>query len=266
MKKRSMVGFIATVLVSTFLIAGCGSAKEAEKSEKPKEKEEFVYAMSGIFKPFNYKDGDKLTGFDVEIGEALAEKMGMEARPIAFPWETIIQGLRDKKFDAILGSMTVTEERLKAVNFTDSYYKSGSRIFIASDNHEIKSKEDLKGKKIGVNPATIYETIAKTLTDEDKVMNYSQGIMPAMMDIKTGRVDAVIVDDILGRKALKESGLELKPIDELLQVDDQAIAVNKDDDELKEKINKALEKIMEDGTYEKISEKWFGYNLLDTEE
>lgn len=264
MKKKTIIGFMSTILMSSMLLAACGSAKEAGNAEKAKEDQEFVYAMSGLFKPFNYKEGDKLTGFDVEIGEALAEKMGMEPKAITFPWETIIQGLRDKKFDAILGSMTVTEEREKAVNFTDPYYKSGSRIFVAADNNEIKSKEDLKGKKIGVTPSTVYEGLAKTLTDPDKVMTYSQGDMTAMMDIKAGRVDAVIVDDIYGRVAGKESGLNLKPVDELLQVDNQAIAVNKEDKELMEKINKALEEIIKDGTYAKISEKWFGYNLMDT--
>ncbi|ULT59844.1 transporter substrate-binding domain-containing protein [Neobacillus drentensis] len=245
------------------VLAGCGSTKEASN---PKKQEEFVYAMSGLFKPFNYKEDGKLSGFDVEIGEALAEKMGMKPKSITFPFETIIQGLRDKKFDAILGSMTVTDERLKAVDFTNPYYKSGSRIFVSEDNNSIKSKEDLKGKKIGVTPATVYEKMAKTLTDQDKVMAYSQGDMTALMDLGTGRVDAVIVDDIFGKVALTQGGLKIKAVDKLLQVDNQAIAVNKENKELTEKINKTLEEIIADGTYEKISKKWFGYNLMDTKE
>lgn len=263
MKMKSVISILAAILLVSIVLAGCGSKKE-EANSSPKQ-EEFVYAMSGLFKPFNYKEDDKLTGFDVEIGEALAEKMDMKPKAITFPFETIIQGLRDEKFDAILGSMTVTEERLKAVDFTDSYYKSGSRIFVSADNTEIKTKEDLKGKKIGVTPATIYEKLANELTDKENVMVYSQGDMTALMDLATGRVEAVICDDIFGKTAVTQGDLKIKPADELLQVDNQAIAVNKGNKELTEKINKALEEIIGDGTYAKISQKWFGYDLMETE-
>lgn len=261
MKKKTILSLMSAILMISIVLAGCGSTKETNTSEK---KEEFVYAMSGLFKPFNYKEDGKLTGFDVEIGEALAEKMDMKRKAITFPFESIIQGLRDKKFDAILGSMTVTEERLKAVDFTNPYYKSGSRIFVSADNTEIKSKEDLKGKKIGVTPATIYEKLAKELTDQDKVMVYSQGDMTALMDLVTGRVDAVICDDIFGKVGITQGDLKIKAVDELLNVDNQAIATNKEDKELTEKINKALDEIIADGTYEEISNKWFGYNLMET--
>lgn len=263
MKKKSLISILAAFLLVSIVLAGCGSKKE-EANSAPEQKE-FVYAMSGLFKPFNYKEDDKLTGFDVEIGKALAEKMDMKPKAITFPFETIIQGLRDEKFDAILGSMTVTEERLKAVDFTNAYYKSGSRIFVSADNNDIKTKNDLKGKKIGVTPATIYEKLAKELTATDKVMAYSQGDMTALMDLATGRVDAVIVDDIFGKVAATQGNLKIKPIDELLQVDNQAIAVNRENKELTEKINKALEEIIEDGTYAEISKKWFGYDLMETE-
>ena len=263
MKKKTIVSLMSAILMISIILAGCGSSKETNTSEK--KKEEFIYAMSGLFKPFNYKEDGKLTGFDVEIGEALAEKMEMKPKAITFPFETIIQGLRDKKFDAILGSMTVTEERLKAVDFTNPYYKSGSRIFVRADNTEIKSKADLKGKKIGVTPATIYEKLAKELTDQDNVMVYSQGDMTALMDLATGRVDAVICDDIFGKVGITQGDLKIKAVDELLQVDNQAIATNKEDKEVTGKINKALDEIIADGTYEKISKKWFGYNLMETE-
>ncbi|WHY64715.1 transporter substrate-binding domain-containing protein [Neobacillus sp. SuZ13] len=262
MKKKTISSLIIAILIVSIVLAGCGSTKETNTAEK--KQREFVYAMSGLFKPFNYKEDGKLTGFDVEIGEALAKKMDMKPKAITFPFETIIQGLRDQKFDAILGSMTVTEERLKAVDFTNPYYKSGSRIFVSANNNEIKSKADLKGKKIGVTPATIYEKLARELTDQDKVMVYSQGDMTALMDLATGRVDAVICDDIFGRVGVTQGDLKIKPVDELLQIDNQAIATNKEDPELTKKINQALDEIIADGTYEKISKKWFGYYLMDT--
>ncbi|GED68565.1 ABC transporter substrate-binding protein [Brevibacillus reuszeri] len=259
MKKKMLAGLMSIVLLGSVLLAGCGDQKDGAQAGGQKE---FVYAMSGIYKPFNYKENGELVGFDVEIGEALAAKMGMTPKAITFPYETIIQGLIDKKFDAILGSMTITEERLKAVNFSTPYYRSGSQIFVDKDNEDIKSAADLKGKKIGTTPATNYEKVALTLTDKENVMKYSSGDVPAMMDLKTKRIDAVIADQIFGLLAIKDGGLEIKPVGDPLVYDEQGIAVNKDNKELLDKMNKAFEEIVADGTYDKISQKWFGTNIL----
>ncbi|WP_391204377.1 transporter substrate-binding domain-containing protein [Psychrobacillus sp. L4] len=264
MKKKKVISLMSTILLVSALLFGCSSGKDAEKSgEKTEKKEEFVYAMSGLYKPFNYKEDGKLTGFDVEIGEALAEKMGMTAKSITFPFETMIQGLIDKKFDAILGSMTITPERLKVVNFTDTYYRSGSQIFVSEDNTDIKSADDAKGKKIGTTPATNYEQDALKLTDKANVITYPQGDIGALMDLETGRVEAVVADNIFGQMAIDTGKLKVKPVGDLIGINEQAIAVNKDNQELTDKINKALAEIIADGTYEKISMKWFGFNLMD---
>ncbi len=109
-------------------------------------KKEFRYAMSGLYKPFNYKENDgKLVGFDVELGEALAKKMNMKPTPITNPWETLIQGLKAKKYDVILGSMAITEERLKAVNFSNPYYRSGAQIFVAKKEYIYLFSRRFKG-------------------------------------------------------------------------------------------------------------------------
>lgn len=264
MKLSKFKGLLATLTLGVGLLVGCSSSDEPkEAATKGAEQEEFVYAMSGIYKPFNYKENGKLVGFDVEIGEALAEKMGMKAVPMTFPFESIIQGLLDEKYDAILGSMTVTDERLKVVNFTDTYYRSGSQLFVAQDNNDIKSAEDAKGKMIGAVPATNYEQDALKLTPKENVITYAQGDVAALMDIKSGRLDAVVADNIFAQLAIDEAKIPVKPVGDLLAVNEQAIAVNKKNDELKEKLNKALAEIIADGTYEKISNKWFGFNLMD---
>ena len=250
------------------LLVGCGTTEKSGNSTNGEannsaDQEEFVYAMSGIYKPFNYKENGKLTGFDVELGEALAEKMNMKAVPMTFPFESIIQGLLDDKFDAILGSMTVTEERLKVVNFTDTYYRSGSQLFVAENNTEIQSAADAEGKIIGAVPATNYETDALKLTAKENVITYAQGDVAALMDLKTKRLDAVVADNIFAQIAIDEASLPVKAVGDLLAVNEQAIAVNKGNEELVEKINKALAELIEDGTYAEISEKWFGFNLMD---
>ncbi|MFZ7946393.1 MULTISPECIES: ABC transporter substrate-binding protein [Bacillaceae] len=266
MKKMSIA--IIVGLMFLFVLSGCSSSKSngSEKKEVKDEKMDLVndgkltFAMSGLLKPLNYKDGGKLVGFDVEIGNEIAKRVGLEANPVTNPWETIIQGLKGKKYDAIIGSMTATEERAKQVDFTNPYYISGAQIFVADSNDTLKTKDDLKDKRIGVMQASTYKIVAEQYTKDIK--NYPSDVY-ALQDLGPGRVDAVITDKIVGISAMKESGLKIKDVDEILQEEKIAIAVNKDNPVLLKKINEAIKSMVDDGTYEKISVKWFGKNLLE---
>ncbi|MDM5186878.1 ABC transporter substrate-binding protein [Bacillus sp. DX4.1] len=260
MKKKMFTVFAAITLCTSLILGAC--SKESSSTSTSGEKE-FRYAMSGLYKPFNYKENDgKLVGFDVEIGEALAKKMGMKPVPVTNPWETLIQGLKAKKYDVILGSMAITEERLKAVNFTNPYYRSGAQIFVAKKNNAISSAEDLKGKKIGVVKASTFKALVEKHTDQ--ITEYDSDIT-ALMDLEPGRVDAVITDQMVGLRMIKEGKSNIKEAGKPLNLDEMGIAVRKDDKEMVKKVNKALDEIVKDGTYEKISKKWFGRNILGEE-
>ncbi len=254
MFNKKGISLLVCILFLFGLAAGCGSPAKNE------EKGKLTYAMSGLYKPFNYKEGGKLTGFDVEIGEEIASRMGLEANPVTNPWETLTQGLKAEKFDAIIGSMAITDERLKQVDFSRPYYRSGAQIYIYEKNDTIKTADDLKNKKIGVVKASTFRDVALEYTSEDKVTGYDSDVI-ALQDLPTGRVDAVITDKMVGVMGMKE-GLKIKEVGDPLYVDEMAIAVRKGDSDLLEKINKALEEMIKDGTYEKISNKWFDYNIL----
>lgn len=255
--KRHMLKVIAAIALCASLILSACSKESGTTSADGKQ--EFRYAMSGLYKPFNYKENGKLVGFDVEIGEALAKKMNMKAVPVTNPWETLIQGLQAKKYDVILGSMAITEDRLKAVNFTNPYYRSGAQIFVTKNNTSISSAEDLKGKKVGVVKASTFKTLVAKQTDQ--ITEYDSDIT-ALMDLEPGRIDAVVTDQMVGLRMMKEGKSNIKDAGKPLSLDEMAIAVRKDDKELMNKLNKALDEIIQDGTYEKISKKWFGRNIL----
>lgn len=278
-KKLGMV-LLMLLLVATFAVIGCGDDEEngeateateagtettddgTETTEEAMETSgSFDYAMSGLYKPFNYTDGGDLVGFDVEIGEEIANRMGMEANPVTNPWETIIEGLKSSKYDAIVGSMAITEERLEQVNFSRPYYRSGAQIFVSEDNEDITSEADLAGKKIGVVKASTFRDIAIELTDEDNVVGYDSDVI-ALQDLPTGRVDAVITDQVVGFSAINENGMPIKDVGEPLYIDEMGIAVRLDDTQLLEDINAALQEMIDDGTYEEISNRWLGRNIL----
>ncbi|WJE53170.1 ABC transporter substrate-binding protein [Bacillus cereus] len=258
MRKKIFTVVAAITLCASFILGACS------KETSTNEEKEFRYAMSGLYKPFNFKENDgKLVGFDVEIGEALAKKMGMKPVPVTNPWETLIQGLKAKKYDVILGSMAITEERLKAVNFSNPYYHSGAQIFVAKKNNSISSVEDLKGKKVGVVKASTFKALVEKQTDQ--ITEYDSDIT-ALMDLEPGRVDAVITDQMVGLRMIKEGKSNIKEAGKPLNLDEMGIAIRKDDKEMVKKVNKALDEIIKDGTYEKISKKWFGKNILVEEE
>jgi len=256
---------ILGVLLIALLVAGCGgtndnAANGGDEQVASDEQAVFSYAMSGLYKPFNYKDGGELVGFDVEIGAEIAKRMGMEPNPITNPWETLIQGLKAGKFDAIIGSMAITEERAEQVDFSRPYYRSGAQVFVSANNEDIKTPDDMKDLKIGVVKASTFRDVALEYTSEDNVVGYDSDVI-ALQDLPTGRIDAVITDQMVGLVGMT-NGLEIKDIGEPLWVDEMAIPVNKGNAELLDKINAALEEIINDGTYDEISNKWFERNIL----
>jgi len=254
MKKKGLL-LIGVLLISlTLIIAGCSKAQPAGADNTPVLK----FAMSGQYKPFNYyNEKNELTGFDVEIGRALAEKMGMKAEPVATPWQGIIAGLKAERYDAIIGSMTITEEREKEVDFAGPYYVSGAQLFTAPGS-SIKSIEDINNDvTVGVTISTVYEEKARQYTNQ--VKTYDSDIT-ALRDLAAGRTDAVITDRFVGILAADESGIKVEPAGDLIFVENIGMAV-REGDALKGKLDQALKEIQADGTYLEISQKYFNRDI-----
>ncbi|HEY9247434.1 MAG TPA: transporter substrate-binding domain-containing protein [Candidatus Methanoperedens sp.] len=250
--KQRYVYFVAGLFLIA-AITGCVSNNQQEKV--------FTFAAgSGGYPPFNFIENGEIKGFDLDIGVALSEKMGMKPNPVKNRWESIIPGLMAKKYDAIIGSLTITDERKKVVSFSEPYYRSGAALFTAKKNTDIKSAADLKGKVIGVVKQTTYERYARNYTDD--VRGYPSDI-DAFRDLPSGRIDAVITDKFVGLPIIQNGTLDIKLVTNL-QSEEIGIAVRKEDTELLANINKALDEIISDGTYDNISKKWFGENILYT--
>jgi polar amino acid transport system substrate-binding protein len=257
---------VTLLAVSVVFLSACGTEKNAKANNGEDNGYELVkngtltFAASGVYKPFSFEEGGTLTGFDIDIGNAIAEKLGLEPNPVTNPFETILQGLNGNKFDAIIASMAYTKERAKQASFTEPYYYSGGMIFVSEDNTDIKTEEDVKGKKIGVVAQSTYEKPAQTLSDN--IQYYTSDVV-ALKDLTVpGRLDAVITADIVGYEAI-DNGFAVKQIGDPLWVEQASIAVNQDNEALREAIDEALKELIEDGTYNEISQKWFGRNLLD---
>lgn len=261
---------IATTIAAGLLLSVSACSAPAEKpadeptaaaaTVKTVESGKFICAMSGEYRPFNFIDeSNKLVGFDVDICNAVAKELGLEASPVTGPFSTLIAGLTSNRYDAIVGSMASTEERLKEVDFTDSYYSTGANLFVGTDS-KITDASDLADNNLGVGLGTTFEKFARTMTGVTKVTTYSATV-DALRDLDAGRVDGVIAQGFIGKFLAKNADLEVKAVGEVLFPDIAAIPVNKKNPELLAEINKALTSIREDGTYSKISMEWFGEDI-----
>jgi len=273
MKNRYTLGGMRRPIVATTIaallmtVSACSTAKVDAAPAAAKgsaittvESGKFTCAMSGEYRPFNFYDAsNKLVGFDVDICAAVANKLSLEPSPVTGAFNTLIAGLTSKRYDAIVGSMAVTPERQTQVDFSDPYYKTGAQLFVGA-NSKITSSTDLKDATVGVALGTTFETFARKLAGVSQVKTY-QADIDALRDLEAGRLDAVITQGFMGKFLAKTAGLKVFAVGDVLYPDVAAIPVNKDNPKLLTAVNAALKTIHDDGTYSKISMKWFGENI-----
>jgi polar amino acid transport system substrate-binding protein len=225
-----------------------------------KQKGEIRMAMSGQYPPFNFVDeNNQLTGFDVEIGGEVAKRIGVKGVPLSTAWDGIIAGLLAKKYELICGSMAITEERLKSIDFSDPYYRSGAQVFVKKGS-TIASVAELKGKKVGVTLGTTYEKWVRANIADADVRTY-KGVPDMILEVSSGRIDGFISDRIVGALAIKEKGAPIALAGDLLYEEKMGIALRQNNPELKAAINEALTAMKADGTYKAISMKWLGIDV-----
>lgn len=261
MNKRIFAALLATLmLLSAFAFTGCG-----------KDENVLVMATNASFPPYEYKDGDSFAGIDVEIAEKIAEKLGktLEIKDVEFG--SIIGGVQSGKFDMGMAGMTVTDERLESVNFTTSY-ATAVQVAIVKADAGYTSIDDFfnldeegnwvsvkEGVKIGVQQDTtgdIYasDTVEKWGFGDENVNRYKTG-NEAVMALNNGKVTAVIIDNEPAKSFVSQNeGLVI--LDGAYADEQYAICIAKENTDLLEKVNKALEELIADGTVQSIIDKY----------
>lgn len=248
--KKSVM--FAAVLLGAALHADARPFDEIKKDGK------IVIATEGQFAPFNYFQGAKLTGFEVEVAEAMAAKMGLKVEWKALGFDALLTGLRQDRWDMVIASHGITEERAKAVTFTEPHYCSGG-VIIAKDAG-IKAAKDLAGKVIAVQTGTTYLENVKKVAAVKEIKNFPQDT-DARAALASGRVDAWVTDRFVAKNALDANPGAGMKMGDFLFVERIASAVAKGNSSLAGEINKALAAIQADGSYAAISKKWFNEDI-----
>ncbi|MFM0283972.1 cystine ABC transporter substrate-binding protein [Paraburkholderia sediminicola] len=217
--------------------------------------------LEGTFPPFNSKaPSGELVGYDVDIAKAVAAKLGVKPEFVTTEWSGIIAGLQANKFDVIVNQVGITDARKQVLDFSPAYtYSAAQLIQRKDDTRQFKSLDDLKGKKLGVGLGTNYMDMAKSVPGID-VKTYP-GAPEYLRDLAAGRLDAALNDRLMLAYLMKNSQLPLRTGATLAAGNPSGIPFKKGNPKFAKAIDDAMTQLEADGTFSKISDKWFGIDV-----
>lgn len=280
--KKKLLFLLVSVLVFSMVLTGCnGDKKEVEDKEVKEEntdavkegdsndtiiaKGKFVLGLDDSFPPMGFRDEEgNIVGFDIDLANEAAKRMGLELELKPIDWDSKVLVLNKGDIDVIWNGFTADEERRQQVNFTDAYLENKQIVVVAGDS-SIKDKSELSGKILGLQSgSTSQDALEKDKAVEDslkEVRKYSDNVK-ALLDLKIGRVDAVLVDEVVGRYYVGQKPGDYKILEEHFGQEEYAVGVRKGENEFLKKLNQTLKEIREDGTEAEISKKWFGEDII----
>lgn len=218
--------------------------------------DKLIVATDTAFVPFEFKQGDKYVGFDVDLWDAIAKELKLDYSLKPMDFSGIIPALQTHNVDLALAGITITPERKNAIDFSDGYYNSGLMVMVPT-NSPIKGEQDLAGKVVAVKSGTGSVDYAKA-NIKTKELRQFPNIDNAYLELGTGRADAVLHDTPNILYFIKTAGQgRFKAVGDSIKAQQYGIAFPKNSD-LREKVNGALKTLRENGTYAEIYQKWFG--------
>ena len=265
MKKLS-VAMLSMVLAGSMLLTGCGggntqsaddtASDTTEQSETAENTEGGVLRMgtNATFPPYEYVDeNNEVAGIDADIAAAIADKLGMELEITDMAFDSLIPALQSDTIDIVLAGMTVDPERAESVNFTDSY-ATGVQVIIVPEDSDIASPDDLEGKNIGVQTGTTGDLYCTEQYGQEYVKQFDNGPL-AVAALLNGQIDCVVIDNEPAKNYVA-ANQGLKILETAYANEEYAAAIAKDNTELYDQVNTAIQELKADGTIDSIIEKY----------
>ena len=235
-----------------FLCLAAGLLMIASLAACTSKKDELVMATNADFPPYEFHEGDKIVGIDVEICQAIADELGKELVIEDMAFDSVITSVYTGKADLGAAGLTITEDRLKNINFSDPY-ATAAQVIIIKEDSDIASPDDLVGKTIGVQLGTTGDIYAEDIEDAT-LERYNKGF-EAVQALLQGKIDAVIIDNEPAKVYVSQND-GLKIVDEAFTYEEYAIAIAKDNTKLLDDVNAAIKKLKDSGKLDEIVAKY----------
>lgn len=295
--KRSILLVAAMLLALSVIFAGCGAKNESADSEGSnnsevsdnvsdksdsadnnseedesdtswddiKSKGKFIVGLDDAFPPMGFRDSKgEIVGFDIDLAKEAAKRMGIDVEFQPVNWDTIIMEINSGNIDVIWNGLTITEERQEKINFTKPYIED-KQILVVGKNSPIKGKADLADRLVGLQAGSsskkALEKDAETFKSIKEVAEFSTND-EALLALKNGQVEAVVVDEVVGRYYIEKDRENYIVLEEHFGLEEFGVGVRKSDGTFLKILDETLDKIKEDGTASEISQKWFGEDIV----
>lgn len=257
---KKLMSFLTGAIAGGIILTGCTTDEETGQAQG----ETYIIGLDDTFAPMGFRnDDDELVGFDIELASAVAEDIGVDFTFQSIDWAMKETELNGGNIDMIWNGYTITDERAEQVAFGTSYMEN-SQLIITLESSGIETKEDLAGKTVAAQQSSSAvnaieddpSDILEKFTNREVVQYPSNN--EVFNDLLTGRSDAIVVDETMGRFYMNQNPSdEYKVLEDNFGEEEYAVGFRKEDDELRERVNQSLETLKNDGTYEEIYNTWF---------
>lgn len=264
--KKNFV-YAVVLLCSIIVITGCKKEKSNTDNSLNyiKDNGVLVLGLDDSFPPMGYRDeSGEITGFDIDLAKEVASRLGVELKLQPIDWDAKILDLNSKDIDIIWNGLTITEDRKKSIEFSKPYIANKQIIIVQADSG-IEYKTDLKDKKVGIQLGSSADDAVNSDSETIKIIGelvkYQDNVQ-ALMDLEVGRIDAVVVDEILGRYYIsKKTGVYDVALDNFAE-EEYGIGIRKNELALKKELDRIIDEMVSDGSATEISKKWFAEDIL----
>lgn len=265
-KKFLLLIAVLTIVATAFVVTGCGEDEEAGDWEYIEKNGKIIVGLDATFAPMGFTDkDDNIVGFDVDLAKAVGKKLGVEMEFKSIDWDAKYSELEAKNIDCIWNGMSATPERAEKLSLSKEYFNNKIVVMTLKGEVKVAKAEDLAKYNVGIQAdSSALEVVKEDKAYEkfkDKIKEY-KSYDDAITDMQAGRMDCVVIDEVLGNYKNTKMNNALKECKYNFGDDFYAIGFRKDDTELTKKVNDALQELIDDGEAAKISKKWFGKDLV----
>lgn len=259
--KKALSLLVILVLAAPLVFA----AQQDNSLNYIKEKGTFVLGLDDSFPPMGFRDkSGEITGFDIDLAKEVCQRMGVKLKLQPIDWSAKILDLNSKDIDVIWNGLTITDERKEKVEFSKPYI-ANRQIIIVKTASGIDTKADLAGKTVGLQMGSsaddAVKSDAKTMKSLSEIVKFEDNVQ-ALMDLEIGRLDAVVVDEILGRYYISKKEGAFAVATDFFAEEEYGIGFRKGDKKFVAEVDRIMDEMAKDGTSAAISKKWFGEDVM----